>query len=197
MQALELGGMFTGLARVRQLLRSGSVGEEKGCPPAEDVGIVLLEAAHSGEASQRPAELVAVQHAKVCIPQWQLPVRALAVPKHHTVACMAVEHCTMQRQVLQKNDSYACCLIETLTGTMNARLHSTAQLRCNVPQELMIDVGHLTMHTWEIASKQRLTWAVHGLQAEFLLLHLEHKHVLLVVCCVSAGVPELKIVDVG
>ena len=41
------------------------------------------------------------------------------------------------------------------------------------------------------------TWTVHGLQAEFLLLDLEHKHVLLVVSCVSALFPKVKVVDVG
>ena len=55
--------------------------------PAEDVGIVLLEAPHPREAGQRAAELVAMQHAKVCVSQRQLPVRALAVPKHHAVPC--------------------------------------------------------------------------------------------------------------
>ena len=75
-------------------------------------------------------------------------------------------------------------------------VHSSVEMT-TIPQELMIDVWHLRCINMGIASKQRLTWAVHGLQAEFLLLNLEHKHVLLVVCCMSAGIPELKIVDVG
>ena len=59
--------------------------------PAEDVGVVLLEAPHAREAGQGAAELVAVQHAKVRVPQRQLPVRALAVPEHHAVPCTSVQ----------------------------------------------------------------------------------------------------------
>ena len=66
--------------------------------PAEDVGVVLLEAAHAREAGQRAAELVAVQHAKVRVPQRQLPIRALAVPKHHAVPCTDIQ-AVMQPQL--------------------------------------------------------------------------------------------------
>jgi len=55
--------------------------------PAEDVRIVLLEAAHAREPRQRAAELVAVQHAKVREPDGQLAVRARAVRKHEAVPC--------------------------------------------------------------------------------------------------------------
>ena len=56
--------------------------------PAEDVRVVLLEAAHAREAGQGAAELVAVQHAKVCQAHGQLAVRARAVPEHQAVPCM-------------------------------------------------------------------------------------------------------------
>lgn len=39
---------------------------------AEDVRVVLLEAAHSRQACQCAAELVAVQHTKVCKAVWSL-----------------------------------------------------------------------------------------------------------------------------
>ena len=42
--------------------------------PAEDVGIILLEAADSGEAVQSSAVLIAMQHAKVRPSNGELPV---------------------------------------------------------------------------------------------------------------------------
>ena len=57
------------------------------CPPAEDVGIVLLEAAHACQALQGPTVLIAVQDAKVRKAQGELPVAACAVGKHEAVPC--------------------------------------------------------------------------------------------------------------
>ena len=37
---------------------------------AEDVGIILLEPPDSGEASQSSGQLVSMQNAEVCHPQW-------------------------------------------------------------------------------------------------------------------------------
>ena len=59
--------------------------------PAENMRIVLLEAAHTGQAVQSAAELVAMQHAEVRHSDGQLPVGACAVPKHHAVPCIAQE----------------------------------------------------------------------------------------------------------
>ena len=56
-------------------------------PPAEDVGIVLLESAHTCQALQGPAVLIAVQDAKVRKAQGELPVAAGAVGKHEAVPC--------------------------------------------------------------------------------------------------------------
>lgn len=42
-----------------------------------------------------------------------------------------------------------------------------------------------------------MTRAVHGLEGEGLLLHLEGEHVLAVVLPVSRGLPQLAVVDVG
>ncbi len=44
---------------------------------AKDVGVVLVELAHAGQAHQRAAGLVAVQRAELCQPQGQLPVGPL------------------------------------------------------------------------------------------------------------------------
>mmetsp|Transcript_36730 Transcript_36730/g.118502 ORF Transcript_36730/g.118502 Transcript_36730/m.118502 type:complete len:471 (-) Transcript_36730:417-1829(-) len=53
---------------------------------AEDVPVVLLEAAHAREAGERARELVAVQHAEVGHAEGQLAVGALAVLEHEAVA---------------------------------------------------------------------------------------------------------------
>eukprot|EP00053_Salpingoeca_punica_P013384 m.120929 g.120929 ORF g.120929 m.120929 type:complete len:748 (-) comp16189_c0_seq1:23-2266(-) len=53
---------------------------------AEDVCVVLLEAADAGEAGEGARELVAVQHAKVGEANGQLLVRADAVAEHQAVA---------------------------------------------------------------------------------------------------------------
>jgi hypothetical protein len=52
---------------------------------AEDVAVVLLEAAHAREARERAGELVPVEHAEVGKAQRQLAVRALAVLEHEAV----------------------------------------------------------------------------------------------------------------
>lgn len=49
---------------------------------AEDVRVVLLEAAHAREAGERAAQLVAVQRAEVRQPQRQLAPRAAALLEH-------------------------------------------------------------------------------------------------------------------
>ena len=41
------------------------------------------------------------------------------------------------------------------------------------------------------------TWAVHGLEAELLLLNVHQEHVVLVVLCVAAALPQLKVEQVG
>ena len=56
-------------------------------PPAEDVGIVLLESAHTRQPLQGPAVLIAVQDAEVREAQGELPVAASAVGKHEAVPC--------------------------------------------------------------------------------------------------------------
>ena len=56
-------------------------------PPAEDVGIVLLESAHTRQPLQGPAVLIAVQDAKVREAQGELSVAACAIGKHETVPC--------------------------------------------------------------------------------------------------------------
>mmetsp|Transcript_32752 Transcript_32752/g.55219 ORF Transcript_32752/g.55219 Transcript_32752/m.55219 type:complete len:390 (+) Transcript_32752:512-1681(+) len=53
---------------------------------AEDVSIVLLEPAHARESSERPGDLVAVQHAEVRDAQRQLSVGADAVGEEQAVA---------------------------------------------------------------------------------------------------------------
>ena len=70
------------LQRMAQISSKGAVEIGKSPSPAEDVGIVLLESAHSGEALQSPAEFIPVQHPEIRHPDRQLPVRARPVPKH-------------------------------------------------------------------------------------------------------------------
>lgn len=56
-------------------------------PPAENVGIVLLEAAHTRQPLQGPAVLIAVQDAKIRKAQRELSVAACAIGKHEAVPC--------------------------------------------------------------------------------------------------------------
>jgi hypothetical protein len=51
---------------------------------AEDVSIILLEAAHTREARECPRKLVAVEHAKVGQPDRELAIRTDTVAKHQT-----------------------------------------------------------------------------------------------------------------
>ena len=53
---------------------------------AEDVGIILLEPADTGEAGEGPAELIAVEDSKVGQPERELAVRAGAEAEHEAVA---------------------------------------------------------------------------------------------------------------
>ena len=53
---------------------------------AEDVRVVLLEAAHAGQARERAAELVAVEHAKVGHAEGQVSVAAGAGGEEEAVA---------------------------------------------------------------------------------------------------------------
>lgn len=50
--------------------------------PAEDVGVVLLEAADSGQAAQRSRQLVPVEHAEVGHPEGEFPPGARPVAEH-------------------------------------------------------------------------------------------------------------------
>mmetsp|Transcript_36658 Transcript_36658/g.109471 ORF Transcript_36658/g.109471 Transcript_36658/m.109471 type:complete len:391 (-) Transcript_36658:844-2016(-) len=52
---------------------------------AEDVGVILLETAHTGEAGEGAAELVPVEHAKGCQSERQLPVGPGLAIKDHAV----------------------------------------------------------------------------------------------------------------
>mmetsp|Transcript_19999 Transcript_19999/g.47643 ORF Transcript_19999/g.47643 Transcript_19999/m.47643 type:complete len:307 (+) Transcript_19999:625-1545(+) len=52
---------------------------------AEDVRVVLLEAAHAGESAEGAAELVAVQYAEVCHAPGELAEGALAEVEHEAV----------------------------------------------------------------------------------------------------------------
>ena len=94
------------LANIQQHRRSpqpsvAGLERGEGAGPAEDVGVVLLEAAHAREAGQCAAELVAVQHAKVRVAQRQLPVRPLAVLEHHAVPCSVQQHIMQEQHVGQ------------------------------------------------------------------------------------------------
>jgi hypothetical protein len=40
-------------------------------------------------------------------------------------------------------------------------------------------------------------WAVHGLEAILLLLHIKAEHVVPVMVGVTAGLPQVEVVDVG
>lgn len=53
---------------------------------AEDVSIILLEAADTGEARQSSRQLVPVQYAKICHSERQLPPGAWTMVKHQAVA---------------------------------------------------------------------------------------------------------------
>lgn len=44
---------------------------------AEDVGVILLEPAHTGESSEGTAQLIAVEHSEIGHPQRKLAVRAV------------------------------------------------------------------------------------------------------------------------
>lgn len=50
------------------------------------MGIILLEATHTGQAVERTRELVAVQHAEICKAQRQLAPTAATRLEHNAVA---------------------------------------------------------------------------------------------------------------
>ena len=52
---------------------------------AEDVRVVLLEAAHAREPCESARKLIAMQDTKVCQPHGQLAVRSLTVLEHEAV----------------------------------------------------------------------------------------------------------------
>lgn len=59
---------------------------------AEDMSIILLEAANAGEASQGSRQLVSVQNTKVCHAKRQLSPGARPVIKHQTVTKQTKTH---------------------------------------------------------------------------------------------------------
>lgn len=59
---------------------------------AEDVSVVLLEAAHTSEAGQSSRQLVPVQDAKVGHANGQLPPGTWSVIKHQTGAKQTNKH---------------------------------------------------------------------------------------------------------
>lgn len=71
---------------------------------AEDMSIVLLEAADTGEASEGSRQLVPVQDAKVGHANGQLSPGAWPVIKHQAVAKQKV------KKNLHKNMNANCCL---------------------------------------------------------------------------------------
>ena len=75
---------WQGLQGWLRVTKNGTPGP---CSPAEDVGIVLLEAAHARQPLQGPAVLIAMQDAKVRKAQRELPVAACTIGKHEAVPC--------------------------------------------------------------------------------------------------------------
>jgi len=51
---------------------------------AEDVRIILLEPAYSGQTRQRPGQFVTMKHTKISQTHWQLPPRPRPMIKHQT-----------------------------------------------------------------------------------------------------------------
>lgn len=72
----------TGLTEEEERRRAAPAAPAHLVHGAEDVGVVLLEAADAGQARQSPRQLVAVQDAKVGHAQRQLPPGARPVIKH-------------------------------------------------------------------------------------------------------------------
>jgi hypothetical protein len=54
---------------------------------AEDVSVVLLEAAHARQPRQRAAQLVPVQHSEIGQSQRQIAERMQIVTEHDTMPC--------------------------------------------------------------------------------------------------------------
>lgn len=70
-----------------------------GYTPAEDVGIILLEAPDACEAVQGAAELVSVQHAELGHAHWQLPVASPRVVEDQAVPCRRMRAASPHRMM--------------------------------------------------------------------------------------------------